>query len=64
MDIIVPAELGDFFASRHSPGYVSEFRFHATQTEEVEAAVEAAHGRLVGLIPNQAENRYLEKVSA
>jgi hypothetical protein len=28
----------------------------------VEKAVEAAHGRLVGLVPSQAENRYLEKV--
>ena len=56
------AELGDFSPARHSPGYVSEFRFLAAQTEEVEAAVEAAHGRLAGLVPNQAENRYLEKV--
>ena len=57
-----PAELGDYSPSRHSPGYVSEFRFHSAQTEEVEQAVEVAHGRLVGLVPSQAENRYLEKV--
>ena len=56
------AELGDYSPSRHSPGYVSEFRFHSAQTEEVEQAVEVAHGRLVGLVPSQAENRYLEKV--
>ena len=56
------AELGDYSPSRHSPGYVSEFRFHSAQTEEVEQAVEASHGRLVGLVPSQAENRYLEKV--
>ena len=28
----------------------------------MEQAVEVAHGRLVGLVPSQAENRYLEKV--
>ena len=56
------AKLGDYSPSRHSPGYVSEFRFHSAQTEEVEQAVEVAHGRLVGLVPSQAENRYLEKV--
>ena len=59
---LFPAELGDYSPSRHSPGYVSEFRFHSAQTEEVEQAVEVAHGRLVGLVPSQAENRYLEKV--
>ena len=48
--------------SRHSPGYVSEFRFLANQTEELEVRIEEAHARLVGLIPAQAENRYLEKV--
>ena len=48
--------------SRHSSGYVSEFRFLANQTEELELRIEEAHARLVGLIPAQAENRYLEKV--
>ena len=28
----------------------------------MEQAEEVAHGRLVGLVPSQAENRYLEKV--
>ena len=37
---IFAAELGDYSPSRHSPGYVSEFRFHSAQTEEVEQAVE------------------------
>ena len=60
--LFLAAELGDYSPSRHSPGYVSEFRFHSAQTEEVEQAVEVAHGRLVGLVPSQAENRYLEKV--
>ena len=56
------AELGDYDVSRHSSGYVSEFRFLANQTEELEQRIEEAHARLVGLIPAQAENRYLEKV--
>jgi hypothetical protein len=60
--LALQSELGDYSPSRHSPGYVSEFRFHSAQTEEVEQAVEVAHGRLVGLVPSQAENRYLEKV--
>ena len=46
----------------HQPGYVSEFRFLASQTEVMEARVEGAHSRLAGLSSAQAENRYLEKV--
>ena len=46
----------------HQPGYVSEFRFLASQTEDMEARVEEAHARLAGLSSAQAENRYLEKV--
>ena len=60
--MIFSAELGDYDVSRHSPGYVSEFRFLASQTEELEQRIEEAHARLVSLIPAQAENRYLEKV--
>ena len=56
------AELGDYDSSRHSPGYVSEFRFLANQTEDTEQGIEESHSRLVGLVPSQAENRYLEKV--
>ena len=62
MMINIAAELGDYDVSRHSQGYVSEFRFLASQTEELELRIEEAHARLVGLIPAQAENRYLEKV--
>ena len=46
----------------HQPGYVSEFRFLASQTADMEARVEEAHARLAGLSSAQAENRYLEKV--
>ena len=65
LDCAVPvsaAELGDQDSARHSPGYASEFRFLATQTAELESRAEAAHARLTGLAPAQAENRYLEKV--
>ena len=41
---------------------MSEFRFLASQTEDLEARVEGAHARLAGLSSAQAENRYLEKV--
>ena len=56
------AELGDYDPSRHSPGYVSEFRFVAAQTEEMEEEIEALHRRLKGLRPADAERTYLEKV--
>ena len=51
------AELGDYDGSRHSRGYVSEFRFLATQSEDMEQRIEDIHRRLVGLQPAQAENR-------
>lgn len=60
--LALQSELGDYDSSRHSPGYVSEFRFLANQTEDTEQRIEEAHSRLVGLVPSQAENRYLEKV--
>ena len=56
------AELGDYDPSRHSPGYVSEFRFISAQTEEMEDEVEAGHAKLKGVVPAQAEVTYLEKV--
>lgn len=61
-NILFPADLGDYDAGRHSAGYVSEYRFLASQTEEFEARVEAGHRKMRGMIPAQAENRYLEKV--
>ena len=57
-----PAELGDYDPSRHSSGYVSEFRFISAQTEEMEAEVEDAHRKMSGLLPAEAELMYLEKV--
>jgi len=41
------AELGDYDPKRHSPGYVSEFRFIPNQTEELEARIGQLHKMLM-----------------
>eukprot|EP00095_Tigriopus_kingsejongensis_P005999 maker-scaffold505_size153196-snap-gene-0.22 protein:Tk05999 transcript:maker-scaffold505_size153196-snap-gene-0.22-mRNA-1 annotation:"4.1 G protein " len=56
------SELGDYDSSRHSPGYVSEFRFVSSQTEEMEDDIEQTHRKLQGMLPSEAEMAYLEKV--
>ena len=35
----VTAELGDFDAECHTPGFISEFRFIANQTEDLEMGI-------------------------
>ena len=47
-----PAELGDYDDVQHSSGYVSEFRFVAAQSEEMENDVEYAHASMAGLTTN------------
>lgn len=42
----VAAELGDYDPRRHSPGYVSEFRFVANQTAELETKISEHHKEL------------------
>ena len=59
---MIAADIGNYDGHVHQPGYVSEFRFLASQTEEMEVRVEEAHAGLSGLNSAQAENRYLEKV--
>ena len=61
---IISAELGDYDDNQHSPGYVSEFRFVAAQSEEMENDVEYAHASMagMGITPATAEMTYLEKV--
>lgn len=44
---IVPAELGDYDPRRHSLGYVTEFRFLANQTTELENRIVELHKTLV-----------------
>nr|CAD7429190.1 unnamed protein product [Timema monikensis] len=43
------AELGDYDPRRHSPGYVSEFRFLSNQTVELESRISELHKGLVRL---------------
>ena len=43
----VSAELGDYDPRRHSPGYVSEFRFLSNQTVELESRIAELHKGLV-----------------
>ncbi|XP_046399436.1 band 4.1-like protein 4A isoform X2 [Ischnura elegans] len=59
---VVQSELGDYDQRRHSPGYVSEFRFLSNQTVELESRIAELHKGLVGQIPAVAELNYLEKV--
>ncbi|CAB0015872.1 unnamed protein product, partial [Nesidiocoris tenuis] len=59
---VVQSELGDFDARRHTPGYVSEFRFIANQTVELENRIASIHTELQGQQPALAELNFLEKV--
>ena len=45
--LYVSAELGDYDARRHSPGYVSEFRFVSNQTVELEHKIAELHKELL-----------------
>lgn len=59
---ICAAELGDYDARRHSPGYVSEFRLVANQSKELECRVAELHQQLRGMSPAAAELNYLDKI--
>ncbi|KAK9758656.1 FERM N-terminal domain [Popillia japonica] len=59
---IIQSELGDYDPRRHSPGYVSEFRFLSNQTLELESRIAELHKTLVGQLPSVAELNYLDKV--
>ena len=58
----VQSELGDYEPHRHRPGYVSEFRFIANQTPELEDRVTDLHKTLAGQVPAAAEINFLDKV--
>ncbi|XP_065207424.1 band 4.1-like protein 4 isoform X2 [Planococcus citri] len=58
----VQSELGDYDPRRHSPGYVSEFRFISNQTVELENKIAELHKDLQGQLPAVAELNYLDKV--
>lgn len=59
---ILQSELGDYDPRRHSPGYVSEFRFLPNQSVELEMRIAELHQTLVGQLPSTAELNYLDKV--
>ncbi|XP_019886425.1 band 4.1-like protein 4A isoform X4 [Ooceraea biroi] len=59
---VVQSELGDYDPRRHSPGYVTEFRFLANQTTELENRIVEIHKTLIGQLPSAAELNYLDKV--
>ncbi|CAH0554464.1 unnamed protein product [Brassicogethes aeneus] len=59
---ILQSELGDYDPRRHSPGYVSEFRFLPNQSVELEMRMAELHQTLVGQLPSSAEINYLDKV--
>nr|CAD7256049.1 unnamed protein product [Timema shepardi] len=48
-DNMTVPELGDYDPRRHSPGYVSEFRFLSNQTVELESRISELHKGLVCL---------------
>ncbi|XP_075216694.1 uncharacterized protein LOC142322004 [Lycorma delicatula] len=59
---VVQSELGDYDPRRHSPGYVSEFRFLSNQTVELENKIAQLHKEMMGQLPSVAELNYLDKV--
>lgn len=56
------AELGDYDASKHTYGYISEFRFIPNQTKDLEHRIGELHKQLKGVGQAQAEFNYLDKV--
>ncbi|CAB3240010.1 unnamed protein product [Arctia plantaginis] len=59
---VLQSELGDYDPRRHGSSYVSEFRFLAHQTPELETRAAEIHRTLTGISPAQAELSYLDKV--
>uniref|UniRef100_A0A671LYC1 Erythrocyte membrane protein band 4.1-like 4A n=1 Tax=Sinocyclocheilus anshuiensis TaxID=1608454 RepID=A0A671LYC1_9TELE len=57
--LAIQSELGDYDLYKHTPGYVSEYRFVPDQKEELEDSIEQIHKTLMGQVPAEAENNYL-----
>ncbi|XP_026129873.1 band 4.1-like protein 4 [Carassius auratus] len=57
--LAVQSELGDYDPYKHTPGYVSEYRFVPDQKEELEDSIQQIHKTLMGQVPAEAENNYL-----
>jgi hypothetical protein len=54
------AEFGDYNSNEHSEVFVSEFRFHNEQDEQMEVDILKKYMTLVGTNPTEAECRYLD----
>ncbi|KAK3587914.1 hypothetical protein CHS0354_014428 [Potamilus streckersoni] len=57
----VQSELGDYNPDEHIDGYLSEFRFFPSQTEDFEKEVSEHHKKHRGQTPADAEYNYLDK---
>ena len=44
---MLTAELGDYDADTHTPGYVSELRLAPQQSEDLEQAIQSSHQKLM-----------------
>jgi len=60
--LAIQSELGDYDPHRHKAGYVSEFRFLAHQSSDLETKIGELHKTIRGLVPAVAEMRYLDRV--
>ncbi|XP_057309761.1 band 4.1-like protein 4 isoform X3 [Hydractinia symbiolongicarpus] len=58
----VQSELGDFDPSLHTDGFISEFRFVPQQTIVLENMITETYPKLKGMIPAEAEFKFLERV--
>ena len=58
---MVTAEIGDYDPEEHTPGFVSDFRFHTQQTEEMEEQILEKFKECKGMTPAQAEAHYLAR---
>ncbi|KAL7051515.1 hypothetical protein ACKWTF_004492 [Chironomus riparius] len=59
---VVQSEVGDYEPTKHTYGYVSEFRLVSNQTKELEYRISELHKQLKGVGQAQAEFNYLDKV--
>ncbi|KAK4022675.1 hypothetical protein OUZ56_008129 [Daphnia magna] len=60
--LALQSELGDYDPQRYKAGYVSEFRFLAHQSPDLETKIDELHKTMRGLVPAVAEMRYLDRV--
>ena len=58
----VQSELGDYDENIHTDGLISEFRFVPNQSTELEGKIAEMYPKLRGLLPSDAEAKFLERV--